>query len=106
MTGQVSGGQKLTPNRNVEAPAGIYGDQWGANGGGATPVQGPPTIKQTLSNGQTAADYVFDTNNRVVLGGLARGVVAGITADSTADNSTTDTWTADEQSPGVADSQI
>lgn len=40
MTGQASGGQTLTPNPNVEALAGIYGDQWGANGGDATPIGG------------------------------------------------------------------
>jgi hypothetical protein len=40
VTGQASGGQKLTPNPNVNAPSGVYGDWWGANGGGATPIGG------------------------------------------------------------------
>jgi hypothetical protein len=40
MAGLPSGGQTLTPNPNVNAPAGIGGDLWGANGGGITPIGG------------------------------------------------------------------
>lgn len=65
MTGQASGGQKLTPNPNVEALSGIYGDQWGANGGGATPIGGGVTgqtgwderVAPAQGRGQTAGNY-------------------------------------------------
>jgi hypothetical protein len=65
MTGQASGGQTLTPNPNVEAPSGIYGDMWGANGGGATPIGGGVTgdtgwderVAPAQGRGQTAANY-------------------------------------------------
>lgn len=57
MTGQASGGQKLTPNPNVFAPAGIVGDKWGANGGDQNPVGVGKPIAATLSNGETAANY-------------------------------------------------
>jgi hypothetical protein len=106
VAGQASGGQTLTPNRNVSAPAGFGGDKWGAFGGGIAPVGTVRTVKQTLSNAQTGADYIFDANNQVVMGGLSNGAVSGVTTDSTADDSLADTWTADQQSPGVADSQI
>jgi hypothetical protein len=43
MAGQASGGQTLTPNPNVSAPAGLGGDLWGANGGGITPIGGGVT---------------------------------------------------------------
>lgn len=41
--GTVSPGQKLTPDPNVFAPAGMGGDIWGANGGGAVAVGGGAT---------------------------------------------------------------
>jgi hypothetical protein len=129
VAGAVNGGQILTPNPNTNAGqpmapafvngvrqstsnisnpvAGIGGDRWGAYGGGITPVQAPGgLIKQSLSNGQSPADYVYDQNQNVVMGGLSRGAVVGHGIDSTADNTTNDTWTADAQSPNVADSQL
>jgi hypothetical protein len=65
MAGQASGGQQLTPNRNVNAPAGFGGDLWGAYGGGITPVGGGVTgdqgwdapIAKTLSDGETATNF-------------------------------------------------
>jgi hypothetical protein len=65
VAGQASGGQTLTPNRNVNAPAGFGGDKWGANGGGITPVGNGVTgptgwderVKAAQSNGATAANY-------------------------------------------------
>lgn len=65
MTGHASGGQSLTPNPNVEALAGIYGDQWGANGGGSTPIGGGVTgqagwderVAPAQGRGQTAGNY-------------------------------------------------
>lgn len=32
-----AGGQKVSPQTNVTAPAGLGGDLWGANGGGIVP---------------------------------------------------------------------
>lgn len=65
MAGQASGGQTLTPNRNVTAVAGWGGDKWGAYGGGITPIGGGVTgvtgwderVVATASNGQTADNY-------------------------------------------------
>lgn len=65
MTGQASPGVILTPNPNVNAPAGVGGDLWGANGGGITPVGGgvagqtgwDERVAPAQSNGQTAANY-------------------------------------------------
>lgn len=57
MAGQASGGQKLTPNPNVNAPAGIGGDVWGANGGGITPYQTSDSLAGTQSRAQTASNY-------------------------------------------------
>lgn len=57
MAGGVTGGQTLTPNPNVTAPAGRGGDQWGANGGGITPYSGSDNIASTQSRGQTAKNY-------------------------------------------------
>jgi hypothetical protein len=65
MTGQATGGQTLTPNWNVEAPSGIYGDQWGAYGGGATPIGGGTTgqtgwderVAPAQGKAMTAANY-------------------------------------------------
>lgn len=63
--GQASGGQSLTPNNNVNAPAGIGGDRWGANGGGITPIGGgisgqggwDERIAIASGDGQLAANY-------------------------------------------------
>lgn len=57
MAGIVGGGQKLTPNPNVNAPAGRGGDKWGANGGGIAPIGGSKPIAATLSDGETAQNY-------------------------------------------------
>lgn len=65
MAGQASGGQTLTPNRNVNAPAGMGGDLWGAYGGGITPVGGGVSgidgydkpVAVTLSDGESANNY-------------------------------------------------
>lgn len=57
MAGKASGGQSLTPNPNVNAPAGIGGDLWGANGGGITPMGGSKPLAATLSDGETAQNY-------------------------------------------------
>jgi hypothetical protein len=43
MAGTGSYGQKTTPNPNVFAPAGMGGDVWGANGGGAVAAGGGAT---------------------------------------------------------------
>lgn len=61
MSGAASGGQKLTPIKNVNAPAGQGGSLWGANGGGITPVGGgisgpagwTPTLKANASDGES-----------------------------------------------------
>ena len=66
MAGQVLGGQTLTPNRNVNAPAGMYGGLWGANGGGITPIGNGVSgqtgwnspVAQTLADGETATTYI------------------------------------------------
>lgn len=66
MAGQATGGQKLTPNRNVSAPAGIGGSLWGANGGGITPIGGGVSgqtgwdapVAQTASDGETATNTI------------------------------------------------
>lgn len=65
MAGSASGGQTLTPNPNVSAPAGFGGDLWGANGGGITPigngVTGPTGWDERVAPAQgralTAANY-------------------------------------------------
>jgi hypothetical protein len=130
VAGAVNGGQILTPSPNTNAGqpmapvfvngvrqstfnisnpvAGLGGDKWGAYGGGITPITPPGTpIKQSLSNGQSPADYqVAGQGNLPVLGCLSNGSIPGRTLDTTADNTTTDTITADQQSPGYADSQI
>jgi hypothetical protein len=56
MAGQAGGGQTLTPNRDITARAGFGGDLWGANGGGIAPCN-TKSINQTLSDGETAANY-------------------------------------------------
>lgn len=56
MAGQASGGQKLTPNPNVSAPAGYGGNLWGANGGGITPYSTSDTVAGTQARAQTATN--------------------------------------------------
>jgi hypothetical protein len=64
MAGIATGGQTLTPNPNVNAPAGYGGDLWGANGGGITPIGNGVTgidgwderVAATFSDGQTQAN--------------------------------------------------
>lgn len=65
MAGVATGGQTLTPPKNVTARAGFGGDIWGANGGAATPIGngnvGMPDgrvawaqpLEASLSNGET-----------------------------------------------------
>lgn len=107
MTGPVTGGQQLTPYQNVSAPAGNGGDQWGANGGGITPVFGPLPVLANVSRGVRQSDAVYDVNNATVQAGMSNGAVSGKTSDQTyADDSTQQVWTADLESPGVADSQL
>jgi hypothetical protein len=89
MAGQASGGQKLTPNRNVNAHAGVGGDVWGANGGGVTPVGGGVSgqtgynkpVAITAADGETATNYIV-TANSPVLGQENIGALSGQTADS------------------------
>ncbi len=108
MTGPVTGGQQLTPYQNVTAVAGMGGDVWGANGGGAVPVFGPLPVLANASRAIRQTNAVYDDKNNVtVQGGLSRGAVSGKTADQvTADDSTSQVWTADMESPGVVDSQL
>jgi hypothetical protein len=121
MAGQGSPGVTLTPNRNVNAPAGVGGDRWGANGGGITPVGGvgsakpnptnwAPPLKQTLSNGQTDGTQgvgQVSTGKATpipLMAGMANGAVPGHTFDTmTADASVL--ATADTQSV-TADTQL
>ena len=116
MAGQASGGQSLTPNRNVVAPAGIGGDLWGANGGGITPVGGGvnaiTNVKQAISNGQRETNSLFDGNGQTALAGMSNGAVSARTADGgpagpmSADDASTTAWPADQESPFSADSQF
>jgi hypothetical protein len=65
VTGQASGGQTLTPNPNVNAPAGLGGDLWGANGGGITAIGNGVTgqtgwderVAPAQNRGLTAGNY-------------------------------------------------
>jgi hypothetical protein len=100
-------GQNLTPNPNVNAPAGMGGDRWGANGGGIAPTVEPQGVLANASRCVRAVDSQFDVNNQTVMGAMSRGVVSTKTADQVgADDSTSQVWTADQQSPDVADSQL
>jgi hypothetical protein len=102
-----NGGQTLSPNPDVYAPAGFGGSKWGANGGGITPVAQPKSPLMNMANATRDATKIFDVNNRTIKGGLSSGAVSGRTADQTyADDSTALLWTADQESPNVADSQL
>lgn len=108
MAGTAVGGQQLTPYQNVTAPAGMGGDLWGANGGGITPVGGPLPALANASRAIRQTNAVYDAKNNVtVQGGMSRGAVSTKTSDQVyADDSTKQIWTADLESPGVADSQL
>lgn len=84
------------------------GDLWGANGGGVTPIMGPLPVLANASRGVRQTNAIYDAKNNVtVQGGLSRGAVSTKTSDQVyADDSTQQVWTADLQSPGVADSQL
>lgn len=101
-------GQTLTPYQNVVAVAGVGGDKWGANGGGITPVFGPLPVLANAARAVRDVSAVFDAkNNAVVQAGLSNGSVSTRTADQVyADDNTSQVWTADMESPGVADSQL
>lgn len=103
-----NGGQVLTPNPDVLARAGMGGDVWGANGGGAVPVAQPKSPLVNLSNASRDGTKIFDAkNNRTIKAGLSNASVSGRTADQVyADDSTSQVWTADQESPNVADSQL
>jgi len=103
----VYGGQVLTPNPNVIAPAGVGGDRWGANGGDITPTVEPQGVLANASRAVRAMNNTFDVNNQTIQGAMSRGAVSAKTADQVyADDSTTLVWSADIESPGVADSQL
>lgn len=102
-----NGGQVLTPNPDVSAPAGVGGDRWGANGGGIIPIAQPKSPLVNLSNASRDGTKIFDVNSQTIKAGLSNGAVSGRTADQVyADDSTSQVWTADQESPGVADSQL
>lgn len=77
MAGQASGGQKLTPNRDVSAPAGFGGDKWGANGGAIAPCT-TKSIKQTLSDGETVGNYEQNPIPVTLLGGPTESVLSKV----------------------------
>ena len=103
-----NGGQTLTPNKDVYAPAGTGGNLWGANGGGITPIAQPKSPLVNLANASTDGTKLFDAkNNRTIKTGLSNAAVSARVADQVyADDSTTQVWTADQESPNVADSQL
>jgi hypothetical protein len=103
-----NGGQKLTPNGDVYAPAGFGGSKWGAYGGGITPIAQPKSPLVNMSRAGRDATAVIDSKNNLTLKtGLSNAAISGRTADLVyADDSTTQVWTADQQSPDVADSQL
>lgn len=95
MSGVASGGNKLSPNRNVTAVAGNGGDKWGANGGGITPIGGGVAGQtgwdtpedNALSTGQTQTNYLLagttPTNTtRSILSDSSRGAYSLQNADS------------------------
>jgi hypothetical protein len=107
MVKQANGGQNLTPYQNVAAPAGFGGDKWGANGGSIAPAFGPLPALANLGRGITQSDHIIDANQTTVQAGLSRGAISTRTADTVyADDSTSQVWSADQESPGVADSQL
>jgi hypothetical protein len=103
-----NGGQTLTPNPDVFALVQMGGDTWGANGGGAVPVAQPKSPLVNLSNASRDGTDIYDAkNNRRIPVGLSNASVSGRTADQVyADDSTSQVWTADQETPDVADSQL
>jgi hypothetical protein len=91
VTGQASGGQKLTQNPNVTATAGFGGDRWGANGGGIAPVGGGATdqtgyvksVAAQVSDGELAANLQIGTPNLNVKGQESRAALSGQTNPNT-----------------------
>jgi hypothetical protein len=89
MAGTISPGQILTPNPNVLAVAGMGGDVWGANGGGAVAIGGGATdqtgyvkpVAITPSDGETATTYL-PGGPRTVLGQENAALLSGQTPDS------------------------
>ena len=81
MAGQASGGQTLTPNKNVTAVAGRGGDKWGANGGDINPVGVGQSVGVTLSYGETAANFQVG-QSQTVLGNESTGVLDKQTPDA------------------------
>jgi hypothetical protein len=107
MVKPASGGQNLTPYQNVTAPAGYGGDVWGANGGGITPIFSPLPALANVSRAITQSDHIVDMNQSTVQAGMATGAISTKTADTVyADDSSSQIWTADIESPNVADSQL
>lgn len=96
MAGSASGGNKLSPNRNVTAVAGNGGDKWGANGGGITPIGGGVAGQpgwdtpeaNALTTGQTQTNYLTTgpatrgTPTRSILSDASRDALALGVADS------------------------
>src|ERR1700730_5187943 len=80
MAGQASGGQILTPNKNLTAVAGRGGDKWGANGGDINPIGGGVSgqtgwnkpVGHTCANGETATNYLPDVSSIGLSSVLAR----------------------------------
>jgi hypothetical protein len=107
MVKPATGGQNLTPYQNVTAIARMGGDTWGANGGGATPVFGPLPALANVSRAITQSDHIVDENQTTVAAGMSNGKIRTRAADTVyADDSSQQIWTADQESPGVADSQL
>ncbi len=104
----LAGGQVLTPYQNVYAPAGMGGSRWGANGGGDTPIFGPLPVLPNASRAIRQTNFIMDAKNVLtVQAGMSNSAVSTETADQVyADDSTSQVWTADMESPGVADSQL
>lgn len=96
MAGVASGGNRLSPNRNVTAVAGNGGDKWGANGGGIGPIGGGVAGQtgwdtkeaNALSTGQTQTNYLTTgpatrgTPTRDVLSDMTRGALSAQAADT------------------------
>jgi hypothetical protein len=102
-----NGGQTLSTNPDVYAPAGFGGSKWGANGGDITPVAQPKSPLVNMANATRDATITFGRSHTGLVSGLSSGAVSGRTADQTyADDSTALLWTADQESPNVADSQL
>lgn len=84
-------GPPVTPTPNVTAPSGIYGDQWGANGGGAEPIGGgiigqtgwSDSVKVTISDGQRSEAYIIGTPNQSVSSQMSDTALDGHTPDYT-----------------------